>query len=323
MNWNDCEIFCHVVEQGGFSAAAHFLGHPKSSVSSAVQRLEQELATRLLERTTRSVRTTESGEILYKRTAHLFTSLHEACNEALSAGREVAGTLRIASPYEFGAHHLGPVACQVMRTFPHLTVQIDVEHRPINPHAEPYDIVFAMLEHQLPSSSIVIRRMFSLERGLFASPALLRQMGPPLAPENLKAWPLVVSSTDTEWSFTDGDGVDHDLPVQNPRVVSANADFRLQAAIEGFGITRVTATFCAAAVARGSLVRVRLPGYTCEPLRIYALLPGKRMVPEKVRHFLNALAVHSHAMESAPQRGIHGVVQLPGSRFTDTDCPVS
>ncbi|QXL83356.1 LysR family transcriptional regulator [Comamonas sp. NLF-1-9] len=296
MNWNDCEMFCHVVEHGGFSAAAHYLGHPKSSISSAVQRLEQELDTRLLERTTRSVRTTEAGEILYKRSAHLFTNLHEACNEALSSRREVAGTLRIAAPYEFGAHHLGPVAGRVMETFPHLQLQIDVEHRQINPHVEPYDIVFAMLEHQLPSSSIVIRRMFSLERGLFTSPVLLQKMGQPLHPADLKSWPLVVSSADTEWTFTDQDGVDHGVPIQNPRVISANADFRLQAATNSFGITRVTATFCAPAVARGELVRVRLPGYTCEPLRIYALLPGKRMVPEKVRYFLEALAAYSRSL---------------------------
>lgn len=293
MNWNDCELFCHVVEHGGFSAAAQFLGCPKSSVSSAVQRLEQVLDTRLLERTTRSMRVTESGEILYKRTARLFTSLHEACNEALSSGREVAGTLRIASPYEFGAHHLAPVACKLMATFPHLQVQIDVEHRTINPHVEPYDIVFAMLEHQLPSSSIVIRRMFSLERGLFTSPALLDKLGPPAEPEDLKHWPLVVSSADTEWAFTDAHGADHEFPVHAPRVISANADFRLQAAMNGFGVTRVTASFCAPAVAAGTLVRLRLPDYTCEPLRVYALLPGKRMVPEKVRHFLDALAAHS------------------------------
>lgn len=293
MNWNDCEIFCRVVEHGGFSAAAQFLGHPKSSISSAVQRLEQDLETRLLERTTRSVRMTETGEILYRRTAHLFNSLHEARSATLSVGREVAGTLRIASPYEFGAHHIGPVACQLMQSFPQLQVQIDVEHRPINPHVEPYDVVFAMLEGPLPPSSIVIRRMFSLERGLFAAPALLEKLGPPAEPDDLAGWPLVVSSADTAWSFTDRDGLDHHMQIKSPRVVSANADFRLQAAIHGFGITRVTASFCAAAVASGSLVRVRLPGYTCDPLRVYALLPGKRMIPEKVRHFLEALAAHA------------------------------
>lgn len=296
MNWNDCEIFCHVVERGGFSAAASSLGHPKSSVSSAVQRLERELGTRLLKRTTRSVRATESGEVLYRRTAPLFVGLHDACAQALASGREVTGTLRIASPYEFGAHHLGPVACSVMAMHPKLQVQIDVEHRTLNPQLEPYDIVFAMLENPLRSSSVVIRRMFSLERGLFASPALVRELGEPRHPGDLGRWPLVVSSADTGWAFTDSHGVDHHVSIESARVVSANADIRLQAAIQGFGVTRVTATYCSAAVARGELVRLTLPDYTCEPLRIYALLPGKKLRPEKVRHFLDVLAAHARTV---------------------------
>lgn len=293
MNWNDCEIFCHVVEHGGFSAAANFLSHPKSSISSAVQRLEQELDTRLLERTTRSVRVTEAGEILFRRTAPLFSGLHDACAEVLGSGREVTGTLRIASPYEFGAHHLAPVACELMLRHPRLQVQIDVENRPINPLTEPYDIVFAMLESQLPSSSVVIRRMFSLERDLFVAPSLVHEQGLPQQPDELRHWPLIASSADAGWSFVDSDGIDHHLAIDAPRVISANADIRMQAAMRGLGITRITASFCAAAVASGTLARVRFAGYTCEPLRVYALLPGKKLQPEKVRHFLDSLAGHA------------------------------
>lgn len=295
MNWNDCEIFCHVVERGGFSAAGNYLGQPKSSISGAVQRLERELDTRLLERTTRSVRVTEAGDILYQRTAHLFTSLREACDETLTSGREVAGTLCIASPYEFGAHHLGPVACKVMAAFPALQVHIEVEHRPINPLTEPYDIVFAMLESPLPASTVVIRRIFSLERGLFAAPQVVQALGQPRIPDDLKQWPLLASTVDTQWSFADNHGFDHHVPIKAPRIVSNNADFRVQAAVAGLGVTRVTASFCAPQLASGTLVRLRMPGYTCEPLRVYALLPGKHLVPEKVRHFLDALTANERA----------------------------
>ena len=58
----------------------------------------------------------------------------------------IAGTLRIKSPYEFGAHHAGPVAIELMDRYPELTIRIDVEHEIVNPVAENYDIVFAMLE---------------------------------------------------------------------------------------------------------------------------------------------------------------------------------
>ena len=93
----------------------------------------------------------------------------------------MSGTLRIKSPYEFGAHHAGPVACELMGRYPELTIRIDVEHDIVSPVAENYDIVFAMLEAPLPSNGIIIRRMFSLERGLFAAPSLLERFGEPHA----------------------------------------------------------------------------------------------------------------------------------------------
>ncbi len=292
MNWNGCDVFCHVVEHGGFTAAARALGQPKSSISDAVQRLEGELGTRLLERTTRRLRLTEAGDALYHRIGPLLASLRDARSEAMAARSEVAGTLRIASPYEFGAHHLGPVACKLMAAHPNLRVQLDVTHAPVNPHAEPYDIVFAMLEEPPTASSIIIRRMLSLERGLFASPVLLRALGTPKRPADLAKWPLVASSADTAWSFTDASGVVDRVTVQTPRLVSNNAHIRLQAAVAGFGVTRVTASFCQPAVKAGTLRRV-LANHVCDPLRIYAMLPARRLMPEKVRRFLDALEDHA------------------------------
>ena len=70
---------------------------------------------------------------------------------------------------------------------------------------------------------------------------------------------------------------------------SPNASLRLQAAVAGLGVARITATYCDAAVAAGRLVRL-LPGFACDPLRMYALLPGRHRLPARVRMFLQALA---------------------------------
>jgi DNA-binding transcriptional LysR family regulator len=53
-------------------------------------------------------------------------------------------------------------------------------------------------------------------------------------------------------------------------------------------VARITATFCAPAVQQGRLVQL-LPEWRCAPLRIYALLPGRRLMPAKVRAFMDAL----------------------------------
>jgi DNA-binding transcriptional LysR family regulator len=288
MNWDDYDVFCHVVEHAGFSAAARAMDRPKSSVSAAVARLETNLGARLLERTTRQLRLTDAGESLYHGIGPLFAGLREARADALAQGETVAGMLRIAAPYEFGAHHLGAVACDLMARYPRLKVRIDVEHEAINPLERRYDIAFAMLESVLPGSSLVQRRMFSLERGVYAAPALLARSGEPETPQALAELPLLCGASDSRWTFSDAGGTSESIATPAPRLHSGNADVRLQAAIAGLGVARITATFCEPAVRAGRLRRL-LPGYACAPLRVYALLPAKRLMPAKVRIFLDAL----------------------------------
>ena len=293
MEWRDWELFCGVVEHGGFSAAARVLGHPKSSLSAAVQRLEGHLGLRLIERTTRHLRLTEAGDTIYKRVRPLFAALHNTHSEALAMSSAVAGTLRIKAPYEFGAHHVGPVACELMSRYPDLTIRIDVEHEIVNPVAENYDVVFAMLEAPLPAAEIIIRRVFSLERGLFAAPALLERVGEPRTLQDLARLPLLTGPNDLPWPITTPEGTLEHLAVAKARLTSSNAHVRLQAALGGHGVLRVTASYTRAAIEAGLLRRV-LPDHVCEPLSVHALLPARQFIPAKVRCFLDALEAHAH-----------------------------
>jgi DNA-binding transcriptional LysR family regulator len=292
MEWRDWELFCEVVQHGGFSAAARVIGHPKSSLSAAVQRLESNLGLRLIERTTRHLRLTDAGETIYRRVKPLFIALHDTHSEALAMSSSVAGTLRIKSPYEFGAHHAGPVACELMSRYPDLAIRIDVEHEIVSPVVEHYDIVFAMLETPLPSAGIVIKRVFSLERGLFAAPGLLDRLGEPHVLEELSRFPLLTGPNDASWTLTTPAGAVEHLPVEKARLTSSNAHIRLQAALAGHGILRVTASYTRAAVEAGLLRRV-LPDHICEPLSVHALLPARQFVPAKVRCFLEAMEEHA------------------------------
>jgi DNA-binding transcriptional LysR family regulator len=288
MNWDDFDAFCQVVDHGGFTAAARALDRPKSSLSASVTRLEEKLGARLLERTTRSLRLTEAGESLYRDISKPFAQLREGAVDAVAKGARVQGTLRIAAPYEFGAHHLAEVACRIMADHPQLKVHLDVEHARVPLFERHYDIVFSSIEHSFAPSSIVTRRVFSLERGLFAAPSLVGGFPDVAVPDDLHAMPLLAGADDADWEFTGPDGTAARLEVRNPRMRSGNAGVRLEAALAGLGVARITATFCAAAVQQGRLVPL-LPAWRCAPLRIYALLPGRRLMPAKVRAFLDLL----------------------------------
>ena len=291
MDWNDVDAFCCVIEHGGFTAAAKVMNRPKSSVSASVARLESELGARLLQRTTRRVRPTEAGESLYQDSAAMFQRLREVRADALARGKAVAGTLRIAAPYEFGAHHLGAVACTMLARYPDLRIDIDVEHGRVNPLDRSHDIVFSYFDDDVPDTGRVARRVFSLKRGIFAAPSLLSRFSKVCKPEDLAELPAIASPADAEWSFTDASGNTLSVPLR-ARMRSPNADVRRRATLEGLGTSRIVYTFCTDMVADGRLQEL-LTDYVCSPLRIYALLPGRRLMPPKVRVFLELLAAKS------------------------------
>ena len=94
----------------------------------------------------------------------------------------------------------------------------------------------------------MIRRVSSLERGLYAAPALLEKFGEPRTLEELARLPMLTGPNDAPWALTTPAGVTEHLTVQKARLVSSNADIRLQAALAGLGVLRVTASFTDAAV---------------------------------------------------------------------------
>jgi DNA-binding transcriptional LysR family regulator len=286
MDWNDVEAFCCVIEHGGFTAAAKALTRPKSSISASVSRLEAQLGAQLLQRTTRRIRATEAGESLYQDAAPMFQRLREVRSNAAARGNAVAGTLRIAAPYEFGAHHLGAVACAMLARYRDLRIDIDVEHGRIDPLDRSYDIVFSYFEGDLPDSGRVARSVFSLKRGIFASPALLEKYPKVKTPQDLAELPAIASPADAEWTFADSTST-FSVPIR-ARMRSPNADVRRRATLEGLGVSRIVYTFCQDMAADGRLVEL-LTDHSCAPLRIHALLPGRRLVPPKVRIFLDLL----------------------------------
>ncbi|SEA04702.1 LysR family transcriptional regulator [Variovorax sp. YR216] len=292
MNWDDFDAFCQVIAHGGFTVAARAIDRPKSSLSASVARLELQLGVQLLERTTRRVRLTEAGEALYRGISKPFGELREIALEALAKGDAVRGMLSIAAPYEFGAHHLANLASDMMIRYPELKINVDVLHQKIDLIGRNYDIVFSPHDHPLSSTTVVMRRVFSLERGLFAAPELLSKFSKPVRPEDITAMPLIAGPEDFEWMMKDAKGLEFSVPIAAPRMRSANAGIRLRAAIAGVGIVRITRSFCQPAVDAGQLAPL-LPDFSCEPLRIFAFMPSRRLRPAKVRVFLDSLTLLS------------------------------
>ena len=296
MSYDDLNIFRQVAADGSFTKAADNLGRPKSSISMAVSRLEAYLGLRLLERTTRRIRLTDAGMNLYNDSAEHLDALRELILSTQTQSRSISGTLRLAAPYEFGAHHLSSIAARLMAEHIDLRIILDVKYGPADFFGTNYDIMFSLIDQELPDSSIVMKKVFELHRGIFASPELLRQYTNPLKPEDLVELPLLCAADERTWQFNsaNGDGEPINIDVGQPRLNSSNADFRKRAALEGVGVIRVTSSFCQNEVENGSLKRL-LPDYECQPLKVIALMPTRRLTLPKVRLFLDTLASDKNA----------------------------
>ena len=290
MNWDDFDAFCQVVEHGGFTAAARALDRPKSSLSASVTRLEEQLGTRLLERTTRSLRLTEAGESLYRDISKPFSQLRELAVDAVAKGAQVQGTLRIAAPYEFGAHHLAAVACRIMAEHP----QLKVQHRR---GACARAAVRAPLRHRvLVDRAHASRPRASSRAGcsrwsaaLFAAPQLLARHPALTGPEDLHALPLLAGADDADWEFTAaGRQPCPRWKCATRACAAATRACAWRRRWQGWASRESRRRSARRRWRRAGWCRL-LPEWRCAPLRIYALLPGRRLMPAKVRAFMDAL----------------------------------
>lgn len=287
MNLDDLRIFLAVASDASFTQAAQRLSLPKSTVSRAVTRLENDLGHRLFERSTRSLRLTEPGAQLSEQTGALVGRLDELVRQAQANSEHPQGILRIAAPYEFGVMRLGDILTEVMQRHPGLEAEIELTSDHIDPRVEDYDIVFRAQAAPLPDSDQVARRVYTIARGLYAAPELVAHLGTPHTPADLAGWPAVVSPDEPGWALRAPDGALHEVRPFG-RLRAHNVGMRLKGVCAGIGAGLLAENYSQPELRAGRIVRL-LPGFQPPPTRVYALMPGRRLMPAKVRVFLETL----------------------------------
>lgn len=170
-------LFITVAETASFSAAAKKLGLPKSSVSRGVAGLEEQLGTQLLHRTTRKVSLSTAGAALYERTAPLLASLKDAVGSLPENEQEPAGDLRITAPHDVSATVLADVIARFCARYPAVKVDVRATNQAVDLVAEGIDLALRAVGKTMEDSSLVRRKLASIEIGLFAAPDYVARRG--------------------------------------------------------------------------------------------------------------------------------------------------
>jgi DNA-binding transcriptional LysR family regulator len=281
---NDIMAFARVARERSFTRAARALGMPKSTVSERVARLEAQLGVRLLERTTRTLRLTVSGEAYFARVARVVQELEEAEAAVTAAHKLPRGVLRVASPLLFAQVFLADVVSEYLTRYPEVHVELIVADRSFDILEEKLDVAIHVLGAL--DAQLVARKLAIGDRHCVASAAYVAQHGLPEVPADLVDHACVVMgpSRAVTWTF-ESEGQTRAVSIVG-RYAVTSVELVYRAALAGHGIAIVPAFLCAHEVAAGRLVPV-LPGWTAGDIAIHLVYPSQRHLPARVRTFVD------------------------------------
>lgn len=285
------QAFVRVVELGSFARAAERLGVSTSAVSRHVADLESHLNVRLLQRTTRRLSLTDTGQSFYERGVQLLADLDEAESSVRAAAVLPQGTLRLTCAVTFGVRHVAPAIAAFTAQYPQVAVDIDLSDRAVDLVEEGFDLAIRI--GAIGQQGLVSRRLATMRLVCCASPDYLaRHAGHPVrvpadlaAHECLSYTQVPVPNT---WRFEGPDGASHEVrvPVRH-RVNSGRMLVALAAA--GMGVINEP-DFIVNPEIRAGRLRPLLTDYASPGASIAAVYPSRRLLSTKVRTLVDFLA---------------------------------
>lgn len=287
-------LFLRAADAGSFSRAAAAERCQVSTVSRAVQALEEDLGASLFSRSTRHLQLTEAGSRFREGARAVLDGLEQARAAVSSLDAEPRGLLKLNLPTAFGRRHVLPTVAELQRRHPELAVEATLTDATVDLVASGADV--AVRIGALPDSALVARRLAPQRRVPCAAPALLRSIPPVAAPADLAARPcltLALQPTD-KWYFRRG-GALAEVAVAG-RFNSNDSEALRDAALGGLGIALLPTWLVGPDIAAGALSPL-LPDWEADvtpgPERlISAVYTARRVVAPKVRVFIDALAAH-------------------------------
>jgi len=287
--FNAIRVFAQVVESGAFSRAAERLGLSTTAVSRQVADLEAHLQTRLLNRTTRRLSLTESGQAFYGRAVQLLQDLQEAEQEASRAAVTARGTIRLTTSLNFGTHRVAPAIARFLARHPGVKFDVQLSDRIVDLVEEGFDLAIRI--GGAGAENLVARKLGETCLVLCAAPEYLAEHGTPKTPDDLARHNCLTyeyAPARNQWRFRAPDGQEQAVRVGGS-VHSNSGDLNSALAARGAGIAFEPDFIVGEDVRAGRLVAL-LPDHPLAPSPIYAVYPTRKHLSAKVRLFVDYLA---------------------------------
>lgn len=286
--FHEIEVFIAVADAGSFAKAGARLRLSPPAVTRAIASLEERLGAAVFTRTTRNLSITDVGTHFLESARRVLADLDGAEKEAVGQGTTPQGHLTITASVTFGRSALAPIVAEFLRRHPRITVSTLLLDRVTNLVEEGIDL--AVRIGPLPDSTLVARRVGSVQRVLVASPDYLARRGVPTQPADLRLHAMIAFTglmPNREWRFLDGKSGNSVSFM--PRLEINDAVTAIRMAEDGDGIT-VALSYMVADQLRSGRLALVLTEMTPPPVPVHLVYPQNRIIAPKLRAFIDFTA---------------------------------
>lgn len=284
---NDLAYFAEVVSHGGFAAAGRALREPKSKLSRRIAGLEERLGLRLIERSSRRFRVTETGRSFYERCRAMLAEADQAEALVLQALAEPHGRIRFSCPTGMVAPVSGLITSFLAR-YPKVQLQLIATDRGVDLIDERIDLALRVRVALTTDAELTVRSLGQSVRILVANPQLASRVA---TVEQLKTLPTLSTNDEHDavnWDLETGDGQKQTVRVE-PRIGCTDMDQLLGAALAGLGVALLPDRVCRPALEAGQLVRV-LPAWHGQIGIVHLVFTTRHGLSPAVRALIDHLA---------------------------------
>ncbi|UJB18033.1 LysR family transcriptional regulator [Lysobacter gummosus] len=306
---NAVAVFVQTVKTGSFAAAGRRLGQPANTVSRRVQQLEEQLGTRLLQRSTRKLSLTGAGREFFDRCVAGIEDI-ESAQAAISEGNgEPRGIVRAAVVADFFEFFPLERIEQLLSRYPELKLEFVLSDAHIDLIEQSIDVAFRAGD--LADSSLVARRLSdSQSHVLLASPMYLRKHGSPATIAELAEHDCLIAPAAQGRANWRLDGPEGAVEVRVGGRFAANTLLsQVRAVRAGLGIGLLPHALIAEDLRAQGLVHV-LPQYSRRSGGMFAVYPTRRQVPRAVAALIEVVESALDEMLAGPRDGESACIAL-------------
>ncbi len=270
------QLFVRLADLGSFTRVAEQVNSSKSMISKEISRLEADLGTRLLHRSTRNVQLTHVGEGYLQRAREILSKLDDADNFVQDLQQNLRGKLKINAPMALGITDLSHLFADFMKANPEIELDIHLGDESVDLVEQGFDLGFRASSQPI-DSNYVGRPLTRFTYKVCVSTDYFNTHPTITHPRDLKAHNCFIYSYfqgKNVWPIEGGIEVTGNLRVNNTM-------FMMESIKQGLGIGFIPDFVCQQAIDSGQVVEV-LADSKKSLLTLYALYPVRKFVPPKL-----------------------------------------